>query len=63
MSDVKMPSTTGRDGTVQILEEKNKRKKKMYILHSFNLSQHIGHVRLEEFWKNLDGLEECWRNL
>jgi len=23
----------------------------------------LGPVRLEEFWRNLDGLEECWRNL
>ena len=22
-----------------------------------------GPVRLSEFWRNLDGLEECWRNL
>jgi len=23
----------------------------------------FGPVRLSEFWRNLDGLEECWRNL
>jgi len=22
-----------------------------------------GPVRLSEFWRNLDGLEKCWRNL
>ena len=28
-------------------------------------SHNIPHdsVRLEEFWRNLDGFEECWRNL
>ena len=26
-------------------------------------SKNIGSVRLSEFWRNLDGLEECWRNL
>ena len=33
------------------------------IITRFDFSRYIGYVRLEEFWRNFDGFEECWRNL
>jgi len=45
------------------LWKKRLRSIEVYHACAMLVGAYIGPVRLSEFWRNLDGLEECWRNL
>jgi len=59
MSDVNMPSTTGRDGTVQILEEKKiKEKRKCIFCIHLICPNTLGMFA----WRNSGRIWMVWKN-